>query len=469
MRLKPPPIEIPSTDPFRNDVLERRPMIEELSRLTLSATAPFVLCVDAPWGTGKTTFLRMWEAYIATSSARALYFNAWATDFASDPLVAFVGELTELAKSMNPSPTATRSLQTLKKLGGHIAKRAIPVAAKIATGGILDIDKTLEDAAEDVAAKLAEDAIEAYESSKKAIADFRGELCKLINALSNGKEARLMILVDELDRCRPDYALALLERVKHVFDVENVVFVLGLDRRQLEASVEAVYGPRIDSREYLRRFIDVEFTLPDPKPERFTDALFRRFEFDTIFVRRQHPEFQYDRNHLVATFNQLSKLFRLTLRAREQCFSTLRVALLSTADNSYIYPDVLVALVVLRVAARDAYDKFIGLGSVSDVLRCFSAQPGGDTFLASEEGTLLEAFLIAAKHSAGGHNAVGPEFGEHKRIANSQTPLTSEGEKKKFERAQRIIAHIGEMHRRQGQVPVLSMLISRIELTPENN
>ena len=108
MKLKPTPLEIPPNEPFRNDVLERRSMVESLSRLVIDVTPPFVLCIDAPWGAGKTTFLRIWEAYLARSPARVLYFNAWTTDFASDPLVAFVGEITELAQAAQPSPAAVK-------------------------------------------------------------------------------------------------------------------------------------------------------------------------------------------------------------------------------------------------------------------------------------------------------------------------------------------------------------------------
>lgn len=67
-----------------------------------------------------------------------------------------------------------------------------------------------------------------------------------------------MFFIDELDRCRPTFAIELLERIKHLFDIQNIVFVLSIDKEQLEASTAAAYGSAINAPEYLRRFIDLE-------------------------------------------------------------------------------------------------------------------------------------------------------------------------------------------------------------------
>ena len=72
-----------------------------------------------------------------------------------------------------------------------------------------------------------------------------------------------MFIIDELDRCRPTFAIELLERVKHIFDVPNIVFVFGINRAELVKSLESIYG-EIDAGTYLRRFFDMEFVLPEP-------------------------------------------------------------------------------------------------------------------------------------------------------------------------------------------------------------
>ena len=92
-----------------------------------------------------------------------------------------------------------------------------------------------------------------------------------VQAIGEGEPQRpLVFFIDELDRCRPSFAIELLERVKHLFDVKNIVFVLSIDKKQLEAITAAVYGERIDALEYLRRFIDLDFYLPLPHTKDYT-------------------------------------------------------------------------------------------------------------------------------------------------------------------------------------------------------
>jgi hypothetical protein len=239
-----------------------------------------------------------------------------------------------------------------------------------------------------------------------------------------------------------------------------------LDRRQLGASIEAVYGSKFNSAEYLRRFIDLEFSLPKPKPEAFTDYLFGQFNLDEAFKKRTHQEFQYDLDHTKAMFNALANVFDLNLRAREHCFARLRVAMLALKDNEYMYPDVLVALVMLRIAAKDVYERYTTSGTVTDVTDCLRSFPGGTEFLASDHpGTLLEAFLIAAKGSVLAHGEEVPELREYRRLADEQIqPGDSGAEKAKKQRAQKVLEFVAEMRRGRGRVPSLEYILSKIEI-----
>ena len=76
------------------------------------------------------------------------------------------------------------------------------------------------------------------------------------------EKTQLIVFIDELDRCKPTFAIELLEMIKHLFDVENIVFVFALDITQLSYSVQSVYGAGIDSTGYLCRFFDYISKLP---------------------------------------------------------------------------------------------------------------------------------------------------------------------------------------------------------------
>ena len=100
MRFKAPIIDIPSEAPFKHDVLERQPCADVLTQFVLRLNEAFVLAIDAPWGSGKTTFLRMWLQSLQNQGFHCLYFNAWQNDFSDSPLVSLIGEICEAIKKL---------------------------------------------------------------------------------------------------------------------------------------------------------------------------------------------------------------------------------------------------------------------------------------------------------------------------------------------------------------------------------
>src|ERR1043166_4063665 len=93
MRFKPTPVQIPQDAPFKEDLLSRRQSAEVLTEFVASLMEPFVLAIDSPWGTGKTTFLKMWLPFLQNQGFHCLYFNAWENDFTESPLVSLIGEV----------------------------------------------------------------------------------------------------------------------------------------------------------------------------------------------------------------------------------------------------------------------------------------------------------------------------------------------------------------------------------------
>lgn len=456
MKLRSSALPIPAEDPFRHDCLERKPIVESLTELVSNITPPLVLCIDSPWGTGKTTFLRLWEARVKANNIHAIYFNAWSSDFAADPLVPFVGEIAELVQLKIPNK-ASKHLDRAKRMASLIARRALPAAGKIATAGIFDFQEFTEEAMADLAEGAIKDLTDAYTAEKGLLAKFHDEITKLVAQLpAEGAPPRLLLLVDELDRCRPTYALALLERIKHLFDVDNIVFALALDKRQLRASVEAIYGLGIDSEDYLRRFIDLEYRLPEPKPEAYANYLSRKFEFGEWFKGRSHPEFQYDAKNLHETFCELVKLFGLSLRVQEQCFSRIKLAMLATPANYYFHPALMAALVVLRVVCPDGYRRFTSTeGTAADLLDAIRNRPGGPAFLAEHLGTVLECHLLCVDR---GGDKSDPELEQLLKLAQDQASKDT-----RKARATKI-AEIRQHMRANDRNPNLHYILSKIEI-----
>ena len=136
-----------------------------------------------------------------------------------------------------------------------------------------------------------------------------------------------------MDRCRPDYAIAYLETIKHIFDIKGAVFLLAADRQQLENSAKMAFGQDLDFEEYYRKFIHREITLP-----KITDAGYEKLahKYVTFYTEREEKRYCYvkfDDNQI----NNISKLIgslKLTPRQIQEVFRILGHILSTSKDNA---------------------------------------------------------------------------------------------------------------------------------------
>lgn len=397
MSYRVPPIEIPPDNPYQNDVLKRKDVVEFLAGLIERAGGPFVLALDSPYGTGKSTLVEMMRAILGKNDFQCVYFNAWQFDYVTDPLVAMVSALDEVSRRGDEKFAGMKAhMGTLRKVTTAVAKRSIVAAAKAATMGFLDLDEAMEGVAADLAGEASLDLVEAFQRESEQLSKFREELKAVVKELSTaGKKETLVFFVDELDRCRPTFAIELLERIKHLFDVPDIAFVLSVDMRQLEASVAAVYGQGIDAPEYLRKFIDLEFGLPQIGGEAFTNVLLTKFGLDDVFAGRKGHELQYDRKNFLITFSKLADVCRMGLRGRERCVARLKIVLDQTPSDHYLDPILVALLIVLRTKNQPLFVRVASsLSGPEDVMIYLRSLSGGAELVADRIGVVLESALI---------------------------------------------------------------------------
>lgn len=360
MQIRSSDLEIPADDPFKNDCLGRKELEPPLTQVVTQAVGSFVLAVDGSWGSGKTTFLKMWQVKLDDAGHLCLYLNAWKTDFVQDPLVAVVGELSIAIKG-NPildKDNVRKTIEKIEKTTRSIAKRLIPSGIKLLTLGALDLDSGMERELSVATGAIAENLIQDYGKGKSDIQEFREDLEFLAAEIKKSENdfVKIVIIIDELDRCRPTYAVQLLERIKHLFDVNGVVFVLGIDREQLSHSIKALYGSEFEARGYLKRFIDLDYRLPEPALGCYCSSLFASFEIDKLMSpRRQHQETQYDLEDLNYYLGYLMSSARMSLRDQEQVISRLKVVLQTVPSNSYLFTVTLSILLFLREYDLNTY------------------------------------------------------------------------------------------------------------------
>ena len=400
MELKIRPIEIPSTEPFVNDELEREREVENLTNLLVNVKTPLVLAIDAKWGSGKTTFIKMWETSLSIKGIFSLYFNAWETDFAEDPLIAFLGELnSSIDTRLGNDTVKTKLWEKTKKIGCHIAKRSLPVAVKLATAGLVDADQLLEKELSELNKQLIDDAVKSYGQTKSLIDEFKVNLNEILLSSTKEYNGPIFIFIDELDRCRPTYALELLERVKHILDIDNLVFVLSLDRFQLGNSIKSVYGNDIDHVNYLRRFIDIEYSLRQPNRMNYIVSIYKKFGFEEFFDKRNKYEaFRYEKDSFLKIFNTLADGFNLSLREIEQFFTKMYLVILSTKENVHLYAPLLIILIFLKEKNNNLYSYYTNPSNNGDEIVLFFRKFINDNErVKMYHFALLEAFIIGSK------------------------------------------------------------------------
>lgn len=398
MRFKPLPVQVPPEDPFKEDLLSRKQNAEVLTDFVASLAEPFVLAIDSPWGTGKTTFLRMWLQHLRNQGFHCLYFNAWENDFTESPIISLIGEVgaeIEAAKLGDKDNKVTEIYQKTKKAGAALLRAATPMAIKIVTSGLVDLSGIKEGDIAKFAEEIAKKEIEKYQADKKTIHHFREDLSKLVSVpagAEGGQPKPVVFVVDELDRCRPPYAVELLEKVKHLFSVDGLVFVLAIDREQLGESVKTMYGSGMRADGYLRRFIDLEYQLPEPTPEGFVRAQFYRLGIDQAFKAARSG----DQERLEEALPPLFTLFGFSLRTQEQCFTQIGLIIRTTPPGHYLFAYLLSVLLCLRTANRPLYLKYCrGQAAPEEVLNYLRTLTGGRKFVDSHSGLITEAFLIA--------------------------------------------------------------------------
>lgn len=242
---------------------------QKLSDLVERIAEPMVIALDAPWGAGKSVFLKCWVGeHAKLDKATTVYFDAFKHDYMDDPLVSIVGALDERVSSL-PEPVKEGSkfaegMKSLKKYAPAVGRGLLRMGVSVATAGVItNIDnhsETLWDEVADAGGKelgtLTKEFWKAEEIRRHAMDAFRETLRSIATP-----EQKLVIVVDELDRCRPDYALNLLEVIKHFFDVPNVHFVLGVNLKELANSVKARYGAGVNAEKYLQKFVTLSMPL----------------------------------------------------------------------------------------------------------------------------------------------------------------------------------------------------------------
>lgn len=396
--------------PFEDDLLNRKEIADNLVQIIINTKSPFVFNINSPYGTGKTFFLTRLKVLLEQRNCAAVLYNSWETDWEENPFIAILQEIEEEINCLVQSKKSfmNKAVKKAWKYVNAALKGLIPELTRHyipGTAGIIDaINSTIKHLH-----KNTDPYIERHCNIKQAKEKLKQALGKFAQQFDNP----LVIIIDELDRCRPDYAVRTLEAIKHFFNIPNIVFVLAIDREQIESAISVLYGKKIEnsSAEYLRKFIDQDFYLPKPDSFQYINKLAEEYLRDSIqlfcqdldnltnilsldiipnsfrghcrsfarsnngkYIIRFHNNLNDYRNLTDAMLHVFSKyitafsfLYGFSLRTQEQVIIFLQMFIKSLDTNKDILiPELAVALVCIRFLNSNLLNRNLSLENLSN-------------------------------------------------------------------------------------------------------
>ncbi len=239
------------------DYLGRKELINNLIKIIDNSYDKLSFALCGKWGIGKTFVLdKLEEELIKKNNTERPYlilkYNCWEYDYYDEPLLAIVSSMGE---SLNDK-----------------IYNLLDEAVRASLSGAFDIMMAMLDSVNNVLPVSPSKLVDSYASrrekrKKQKRFDYNDKFKKAIKILKNelnkvSKENKIIFMIDELDRCLPEYAIKVLERLHHIFeDVSNSILIFSVDKKQLDNTVKNIFGNDVEVDSYLKKFIDFEVHL----------------------------------------------------------------------------------------------------------------------------------------------------------------------------------------------------------------
>lgn len=266
------------------DHLSRQPFINLLKNIIVNESKNkngYSIAIDGDWGSGKTWILNMLESQLPSDEYLVFHYNAWENDFYEEPLVALLSVMIEKLNEITKQKSLYESVVTelLKEASSDLEILAIGIAKYFIK---IDIDRSIKSKRRlfnriKQGTKIADD-IDSMLPLRKTLAEIRDVIKNL------SKNFKILLVVDELDRCLPEYAIKILERLHHVCNKMPVFQIIAIDKSNLADSICKVFGKNFSNPSpqhntmqftdsYLQKFIDISIPLSNGKPDKSLEVM----------------------------------------------------------------------------------------------------------------------------------------------------------------------------------------------------
>ena len=272
------------------DEFDRKSIAEKVIKL-LDAEMDFCpMAIDGGWGTGKTEFChklinlikeqdtaRRASAQPATDTPPAeagqgggtqsgdtpqperavIYLDAFASETVDDPLLCILAAIRDEFPDEETRKEIRQRVMSVMKMGWKVLLKALAAHLLKQDGeGIwTELTDVAQDGANDLIDRTVDSLLDQYAHAQQNIEALQETIAKAT------AQRPILFFIDELDRCRPDFALSILELVKHVFDIPGIKFIFVANLEQLKAAIRKRYGQDVDADVYLEKFVKMEIGL----------------------------------------------------------------------------------------------------------------------------------------------------------------------------------------------------------------
>jgi hypothetical protein len=332
----------------------------------------YVLNLNAEWGAGKTYFLKRWSRELIVDFP-VVYIDAWQQDYSDDPfLTVIAGIIKQLQRQAKFNITIPKSAVSMFKA---VAPAIAQGLTKKISGIDLDelhtllfSDEEIEDDQKQNSNKLtgsdfspavkalAQNLIKDHEAKNKSIEVIKSKLADWVFKFEEqeGKSLPIFIFIDELDRCRPSYAVEMLETIKHIFDVKGIVFVVATDTDQLQHTIKSIYGEGFGAKVYLGRFFNSRYSLKRPALKDFLSAHSDTTKFETTYLKSKNIELLPRTKTSETTLANISVVldaFQVSARTAIQITERITAIIVNLPNGKKV--DVLVLAILFCIHEKD--------------------------------------------------------------------------------------------------------------------
>ena len=346
-----------------NDSLERNKDIYYFLKLVDSLEESCAISLEGEWGCGKTFFVkqvklvfdafnpyvnglederrkkiqRLFDAYLTKNQGEfclqphvAVYYDAWANDNDEDPVLSLIYSI---IKDLNITYSLPNEPDYLKV--------AVSVAEMVTGRNLKELFTSLKGG----------NSLEALASQKS----LKQNIDCFFDTLLEEQGSRLIVFIDELDRCNPNYAVKLLERIKHYFDNERITFVFSMNLKELQHTIRNCYGNEFDGSRYLDRFFDLRTSLTPVSYEKY---------LETLQCLTEKGFFESMCKEVISYFNfelrEISKFVCISrIAAYKPTHKSSGVSFNDGTGNHFCWDILIPIMIGLKIADIDRYNDFI--------------------------------------------------------------------------------------------------------------